>query len=86
MQGQHIYKSQLFFYADIEFYIPKQHILRKIDSMLDLSFVRDITASFYSNTQGRPSIDPEIFFRMYIIGYLYGIHQIDVYVKRLIIT
>ena len=44
MQGQHIYQPQLFFYGDIESYIPTHHILRKIAQLLDLSFVKEMTA------------------------------------------
>ena len=50
MQGQHRYQPQLFFlcrYADIESYIPANHILRKIAQVLDLSFVKKITAPYY---------------------------------------
>jgi transposase len=48
-------------------------LLRKIDSHIDLNFVRELTEPFYCQNNGRPSIDPEIFFRTILIGYLYGI-------------
>lgn len=47
--------------------------MRKIDKVLDLSFLRELTASFYSSEQGRPSIDPEIFVRMILLEFLYNI-------------
>ena len=50
-------------------------MLRKIDKCIDLSFVRELTEPFYCQNNGRPSIDPELFFRMIIIGYLYGIES-----------
>ena len=49
------------------------HILRKIDGLLDMTFVRELTASCYASELGRPSIDPEVFFRMELLAYLYGI-------------
>lgn len=75
MQGHQSYQPQLFFYADIGSYIPANHFLRKIAQVLDLSFIREMTASYYKDNQGRPSIDPEVFFKMLIIGYLFGIRS-----------
>ena len=39
---------------------------------VDFSFVRRLTARFYSHT-GQPGIDPVVLFKMSLIGYLYGI-------------
>ncbi len=73
MQGTHNFQPELFVQIDYQALIPSYHILRRIDKVLDLSFVKQLTQSFYSDTQGRPSIDPEVFFRICILGYLYGI-------------
>lgn len=76
MQGHHVYHPQLFLYVDIESLIPPHHFLRKIDHILDLSFVRSLLSlSYYSQAQGRPSIDPEVFFRMLLVNYFYGIRS-----------
>ena len=63
MQGEQKYQGQLFAYVDIEHLIPKGHLLRKIERVLDLGFVREETRSLYCAENGRPSIDPEVFFR-----------------------
>jgi transposase len=47
-------------------------LLRQIDQVLDLSFIRNHLEFYYSHT-GRPSIDPELMIRMLLIGYCYGI-------------
>jgi hypothetical protein len=73
MQGRHYAHPQLFAYTDIERLIPANHLLRKINKVLDLSFVREPTIFYYCDDNGRPSIDPEVFFRMQVIIYLYGI-------------
>ncbi len=73
MQGYHIYQPQFFIYVDIEKLVPKNHILRKLDRIFDLSFVHKLTSKFYCHENGRPSIDPELFFRMILVGYVYGI-------------
>ena len=73
MQGNHHFQPELFAQIDYLALIPDHHLLRRIDKVLDLSFVKQITKQFYSETQGRPSIDPEVFFRICILGHIYGI-------------
>lgn len=76
MQGQHYYQPELFSQIDYETLISNgHHLLRRIDKVLDLSFLRDLTALLYANEKGRPSIDPEIFVRMILLEYLYNINS-----------
>ena len=51
------------------------HLLRKIDAVIDFSFIHDLCAPLYCADNGRPAIDPEILFRMLFVGYLYGIRS-----------
>ena len=67
-------QNALFYDFCLEQYVPKDHLLRQIDQVLDLSTLRQHLSSYYSHT-GRPSIDPEIMIRMLIIGYCYGIRS-----------
>ena len=39
--------------------VPADHLVRRIDAVLDLSWVHGELESYYSHT-GRPSIDPEL--------------------------
>lgn len=77
MQSRSQYQPELFQTINLEEFIPRNHQLRKIDRVLDLNFVYKLTAPLYCESNGRPSIDPVLFFRIQLIGYLYG--------KRLII-
>src|SRR5919202_3942770 len=52
--------------------VPQDHLLRRIAEVVDFSFVRRLTARFYSHT-GQPGIDPVVLFKMALVGYLYGI-------------
>jgi transposase len=61
--------------VDVEALIPAHHLLRKIEQHVDFSFIGELTAPYYCPTHGRPSIDPEIFFRLVLVGYLYNIHS-----------
>jgi transposase len=58
-----------------EILIPKDHFLRQVEEAIDFSFINDLCAPLYCEDNGRPAIDPEILFRMLLVGYLYGIRS-----------
>ena len=72
MMGQHARSESLFYYFNLDDYVPENHLLRLIDKHVSLVFVRERLKDSYSET-GRPSIDPELLLRILLIGYLYGI-------------
>ncbi len=55
--------------------VPEDHILRKIDRVIDFSFIMDRTAHLYCPDNGRPPVHPITFFKMLFIGYLFGIRS-----------
>ncbi|WP_207386058.1 transposase, partial [Legionella gresilensis] len=57
----------------IDSLIAPTHLLKKVNQSVDFSFVNEFTASCYSPNNGRPSISPELCFRMLLIGYLFSI-------------
>ena len=60
--------------------IPKDHLLIKIDSIIDFTFVYDITKNNYSDI-GRKSKDAVVLFKLNLLEYLYKLSDGDV-VKR----
>jgi transposase len=54
--------------------VPKDHQVRRIAEVLDLSWVRAELARHYSPI-GRPSIDPVLMIRMLILGYVFAIRS-----------
>ncbi|PHK48922.1 IS5/IS1182 family transposase, partial [Staphylococcus edaphicus] len=40
--------------------VPNNHLLRKVDTILDLNFVYELVEDKYCLDNGRPSIDPVI--------------------------
>jgi len=72
MMGHHARSEALFYYFRLEDQVPEHHLLRLIDQHINFDFVRQQLKDSYSET-GRPSIDPELLFRILLIGYLYGI-------------
>jgi transposase len=64
----------LFYEFCLDEVVPDDHLVRQINSVLDLSWVCAELASYYSST-GRPSIDPVLMIRMLIIGYIFAIRS-----------
>jgi transposase len=60
--------------VSLESYVPEGHFYRHLHRTLDLSFVRDLAADCYA-AGGRPSIDPEVFFRLQLIMFFAGIRS-----------
>ena len=52
----------------LEQLIPEDHLLRKVERAVDFSFIHDLCAPLYSADNGRPAIEPEVLFRMLLIG------------------
>ena len=67
-------QDRLFYEFNIEDRVPADHLLRRIDAVLDLEWVRSELSSFYSHT-GCPSIDPELMIRMLLVSYCYSIRS-----------
>lgn len=55
--------------------MQENHLLRKIDKVIDFSFINELCRAYYCEDNGRPTIKPEVMFRMLFIGYLYGIRS-----------
>ena len=74
MMGRRVLAEPLFYTFRLEDHVPRNHLLRAVDQLLDTAFVRQVMVPHYSAI-GRPSIDPELMVRMLLIGYLYGIRS-----------
>jgi transposase len=67
-------QGQLFYEFHLNEAVPEDHLVRKIDAALDLSWLRSELAPHYSS-MGRPSIDPELMIRMLVVGYVFAIRS-----------
>ena len=56
----------------IEAMVPDDHLLRRVDRLLDLDILRTLLVSRYS-ARGRPSVDPELLIRMALVRRIYAI-------------
>ena len=67
-------QGQLFYEFHLGDAVPEDHLVRKIDAALDLSWLRSELSAHYSS-MGRPSIDPELMVRMLVVGYVFAIRS-----------
>lgn len=63
--------------------VPANHLLRKVEAVLDLDFVYDLVADRYSLDNGRPSIDPVILVKIVFIQHLFGIKSMRQTIKEI---
>src|SRR6202789_4670503 len=61
--------------VSLEGLVPKDHLLRKIDAVIDFSFIHDRVAGLYCPDNGRPPLDPTLMFKALFIGYLFGVRS-----------
>jgi hypothetical protein len=64
---------ELFITGSLRQLIPDEHVLARVDRVLDLSWLRDEVADCYCLDDGRPGIDPEAGVRLMLAGLLMGI-------------
>ena len=69
MLGKKKYEPKLFVNFYLPDVIPSENFYKILKSKLDLGFVYKLTKEVYSHT-GKPSIDPVVFFKMLLVGYL----------------
>jgi transposase len=66
-------QQRLMLLPPLEAFVPKDHYLRRLDKVLDLSFVHEAVRDRYCQDNGRPSIDPEVVVRLFLIQAMEGI-------------
>jgi transposase len=73
MQGSKNFQPKMFVNFRLDEHIPKDNFYRILKSLLDLSFIKKKTQFCYSSKMGRPSLDPVVFFKIILCGYLENI-------------
>lgn len=72
MQGIINFNKQISEFEDL---IPANHFLKKVSHNVDFSFANKLTEALYSPNKGRPSVSPELYSRIKLIGHFYNIHS-----------
>lgn len=60
----------------LDWLVPENHLLRRIESVIDFSFIHDLTKDYYSMDNGRPCLDTVILFKIPLLNYLMGNNSI----------
>jgi len=68
-------RGQLEFFVcgSIRDLVPDDHVLARVDGVLDLAWLQEEVAEVYAPGAGRPAIDPEAAVRLMLAGFLLGI-------------
>ena len=69
MQGKKQYSEQLFKSFQLSQRVPEDNFYRRLKALLDLQWLYKETKQYYG-TEGQQSIDPVVFFKLILIGYL----------------
>lgn len=72
MQGKKELKQKLLYQLSISDLVPEQNYYRRIDRELELQFIYRVTKKYYGR-EGQDSIDPVVFFKILLVGYLNNI-------------
>ena len=59
--------------VDLEALVPKDHLLRKIEKVMDYEWLYERLEPYYCHDNGRPGTDPVVLIKMVLIQHLFGI-------------
>ncbi len=66
-------QDDLFVAGTLRDLVPDDYVLKRVDKVLDLSWLRNEVRDLYDDRMGRPSIDPEAAVRLMLAGFFHGI-------------
>lgn len=59
--------------TDLDSLVPKDHLLRKIEKVMDYEWLYERLDPYYCHDNGRPGTDPVVLIKMVLIQHLFGI-------------
>jgi len=74
MQGKKVYQEKLFSNFQLSQRVPKSNFYHRLKESLDLHFLYRETEKYYGSC-GQKSIDPVVFFKLCLVGYLENINS-----------
>ncbi|WP_312009675.1 transposase, partial [Shouchella clausii] len=63
--------------------VPEDHLVRKLDAVINFDFIYDLVEDLYSKDKGRPSVDPVVLVKMVFIQYIFGIRSMRQTIKEI---
>lgn len=74
MQGRKVYQEKLFVNFQLSDYVPEDNLYRRILGLIDFDYLYKLTAPYYGK-EGQKSIDPVVFMKFMLVGYLENINS-----------
>ena len=74
MQGKKELKPKMLYQVHLQDLIPEHNYYRLLDKAIDFHFIYKATAKYYGE-EGQESIDPVVFFKICLVGYLNNINS-----------
>jgi transposase len=74
MQGRQEITPKMFYQVTLNDLVPADNFYRKLSECLNLRFLYKATAQYYGS-EGQESIDPIVFFKILLVGYLNNINS-----------
>ena len=74
MQGKRHFNEKLFLNFQLSDRVPVDNFYRRLRNQLDLHWLYKATSNYYG-VEGQQSIDPIVFFKLILIGYLENLNS-----------
>src|SRR5882724_4563214 len=74
MQGKKQYQEKLFVSFQLSDHVPEDNFYRRLLATVDFKFLYKSTAKYYGS-EGQKSIDPVVFMKLMLVGYLENINS-----------
>src|ERR1041384_4488547 len=74
MQGKKKYQEKLFMSFQLSDHVPEDNFYRRLKELIDFRFLYARTAAYYG-AEGQKSVDPVVFIKLMLFGYLENINS-----------
>lgn len=74
MQGKKIYQEKLFLNYRLSDHVPANNLYRRLNQIINFDFIYQSTAKYYGK-EGQKSIDPVVFMKLILAGYLENLNS-----------
>ena len=72
--------------TDLEALVPKDHLLRKIEKVMDYDWLYERLDPYYCHDNGRPGTDPVVLIKMVLIQHLFGIPSLRQTYREIVVN
>jgi transposase len=74
MQGKKQYQEKLFMSFQLSDHVPEDNFYRRLKELIDFKFLYKRTSSYYGK-EGQKSVDPVVFIKLMLVGYLENLNS-----------